>query len=48
MAVTGVVSFPGEGVAGSINAVIDAEDPRGLLRLLGGMRVRVDVSPYDY
>jgi hypothetical protein len=35
MDVSGLLRFPGEGVAGSIDALIDAEDPRGLLRLLG-------------
>jgi hypothetical protein len=35
MDVSGLLRFPGEGVAGSLNALVDAEDPRGLLRLLG-------------
>jgi hypothetical protein len=35
MDVAGLLRLPGEGVAGSINAVIEAEDPRGLLRLFG-------------
>lgn len=33
--VAGMLSLPGEGVAGSVNALIDAEDPRALLRLIG-------------
>jgi hypothetical protein len=45
MDVAGVLSFPGEAVAGSINAVVDAEDPRALLRLLGAIGPEEVVEP---
>ena len=45
MDVAGVLSFPGEAVAGSINAVVDAEDPRALLRLLGAIGPEEMVEP---
>ena len=31
----GLVRFPGESVSGSINATLDADDPRGILKLFG-------------
>jgi hypothetical protein len=45
MNVAGILSFPGEGVAGSINALIDAEDPRALLRLLGAFGPEERLEP---
>ena len=45
MDVAGVLSFPGEAVAGSINAAVDAEDPRALLRLLGALGPEEVVEP---
>jgi hypothetical protein len=33
--VTGLVSFAGDALEGSVSAIVDAEDPRALLRLLG-------------
>jgi hypothetical protein len=45
MDVSGLLRFPGEGVAGSIDALIDAEDPRDLLRLLGAFGPDGQVEP---
>jgi hypothetical protein len=43
--VTGLVSFAGDALEGSVNAVIDAEDPRGLLRLLGAFGPDSAIEP---
>ncbi len=45
MEVAGLLRFPGEGVSGSMNALIDAQDPRGLLRLLGVFGPEGDAEP---
>ncbi|MGE0212078.1 MAG: AsmA family protein [Parvibaculaceae bacterium] len=41
----GLVRFPDEAVAGSVNASVDAEDPRGLLRLFGILGREEAVEP---
>jgi hypothetical protein len=43
--VTGLVSFAGDALEGSVNAVVDAEDPRGLLRLLGAFGPDSAIEP---
>jgi hypothetical protein len=43
--VAGLLSFSGDGLEGSVNAVVDAEDPRGLLRLLGAFGLDNVVEP---
>jgi hypothetical protein len=43
--VTGLVSFAGDALEGSVNAVVDAEDPRGLLRLLGAFGPDTAIEP---
>jgi hypothetical protein len=43
--VTGLVSFAGDALEGSLDAVVDAEDPRGLLRLLGALGPDSAIEP---
>jgi uncharacterized protein involved in outer membrane biogenesis len=43
--VTGLLSFAGDGLEGSVNAAVDAEDPRGLLRLLGAFGPDSAIEP---
>jgi hypothetical protein len=43
--VTGLLSFAGDALEGSVNAVVDAEDPRGLLRLLGAFGPDSAIEP---
>jgi uncharacterized protein involved in outer membrane biogenesis len=45
LGLAGLVSFPEEGVAGSVNGHVDAEDPRALLRLLGAFGLDQTVEP---
>lgn len=43
--ISGLVRFPGDGIAGSVNALIDAHDPRGLLRLFGAFGPEGEPEP---
>jgi uncharacterized protein involved in outer membrane biogenesis len=43
--VAGLLSFAGDGLEGSVNAAVDAEDPRGLLRLLGAFGPDSAIEP---
>ncbi|HUE45757.1 MAG TPA: AsmA family protein [Aestuariivirgaceae bacterium] len=43
--VAGLLSFAGDALEGSVNAVVDAEDPRGLLRLLGAFGPDSAIEP---
>jgi hypothetical protein len=45
MGVSGLLRFPRQGIAGSIDALVDARDPRGLLRLLGVFGRKARQSP---
>jgi hypothetical protein len=45
MSLAGILRFPGDGMAGSLNGLIDAEDPRSLFRLLGAFGLDDAVEP---
>ncbi|MFW6077685.1 MAG: hypothetical protein ACOC71_08015, partial [Hyphomicrobiales bacterium] len=45
LGLAGLLSFPEDGIAGSVNGHVDAEDPRALLRLLGAFGLDPTVEP---
>ena len=43
--IAGLLKFPGSGISGVLNAKVKAQDPRGLLRLVGAIPRDLDAEP---